>query len=165
MLTPVILIVLLSSPAVGVHFDSATSRKKAPAVVQSDVSLKCSAITALLTANGGKIPKSVDEWIKSLARFGKVNGVLAPLSRAPASTTCERPRILLALQSAPDKPGMPNLHERLFIGLTLDAKGNWTAEFISKNLSTHEFDFGVIEDFNKTDPPRLTPARRPEPSA
>lgn len=120
-----------------------------------------SAISAVIVANGGKVPITGDQLWRSLTKLGKFAQLPVPFSSVRLDSGINTPRVVItpagsALSQA--EATEVNFDGRLYLAANMQrVVGDLrvtTVEFISWNGSRRAFDFGFIENMG-TDSPRL----------
>ncbi|MCE9563681.1 MAG: hypothetical protein K8U57_16695 [Planctomycetes bacterium] len=115
---------------------------------------EASALTAVITANGGKIPATGTQLQQTLAQLGDFVQLPVPFSAVSLESGLANPRVLVTSKVGPlstTAPNRPNLNGRLFLAVNMEkpvigAPQVRSIEFISWNPRRMKFDFGVIED-------------------
>lgn len=122
-------------------------------------SLEGSAISAVIRANGGRLPATGAELRQALDRLGDFVQLPVSFSAVALDSGLVRPRVVMtphpkAFADAP--PDRLNLVGRLFLAANTATDGrSWTphvtsVEFISWNSRRTRFDFGVIDGMGGT---------------
>jgi len=145
-----------SSPSAG--HNSTRHDEAVPTTARPDstapANAPCDALTEILAAfrqsTGKEYPETPQEWESAMSRFGSVEGIPMPFSRAPSPTDSQHPRLLYRIAGAPTQPGVPDLSSRFFLGITYDGAFNKTAEVQSFTLPQRtgeqpKFRFGLIQ--------------------
>jgi hypothetical protein len=134
-----------------------------PAATPADP-LPFSAISAVLAANGGRVPATGEQLAAALAGAGRFAQLAVPFSAVRLDSGLSNPRVILTPRVAglnPAEATRPNLDARLFLVANMDrpaAGGDprvASVEFISWNTRRRRFDFGVIELGGGSTPPQL----------
>lgn len=122
------------------------------------------AITAVVEANGGKIPASGAEVWAAVQKLGKFAQLPVPYSAVRIDSGIANPRVVIA----PVVTGVshadvnsPNVEGRLFLAANMEKDGGGgdpavtSVEFISWNTTRRQFDFGVIDYMAGTGEPEI----------
>src|SRR5262245_37963110 len=155
----------LAVALVGVGSSGSTAGDTPPAEPKApDPALNGSTISALLDANGGKVPATGEELVKALDKLGKFAQLPVVFSAVRLDSGVGNPRVVIT----PVVTGLsdaevtgPSLIGRLCLAATMekDPKGGdprvTSVEFISWNTLRRRFDFGVIEDMGSDEVPQL----------
>lgn len=113
-----------------------------------------SAITAVIKANGDKLPASGTQLQQTLDKLGEFVQLPIPFSAVALDSGLANPRVILAARVGPlDQAAVnkPNLDGRLYLAANMEKPAGGaprvrSIEFISWNSRRRQFDFGVIED-------------------
>lgn len=118
------------------------------------------AISAMIAANGGKLPRTGEDLWRAARKVGRFTQLPIPFSAVRLNSGLNAPRVVLAASGGPNDPNSVSVDARLFLAANMERTEGGdprvtSVEFISWNGSRRAFDFGLIEGMGGAEEPQL----------